>query len=348
MLKKLRKYFDALKILSFNAVYYFIISNRNYGKTWCLKRRQFRRALKHGKKCLWVRRFTKEVKEATATMYASSDLQKFCGIVPYDPKTKTGNFKQVGRTCYVLRNGKWEWFLKIVKVTDANAMRSADDVKCDTIIYDEHTTTPDKMRYVRGNEVEQFIDMFISAKREHKLLCIFLGNKEATINPYLQYFGIEPLPSSFEGIRTYKKGSLVVQQINNISKAQNDYDLKVQYLLEGTPYGAYLQGAAKSELKLPLKRTPAEAQTYIQLNFNNNEMRFTIHNGFFYVSRRINKQKRVYTNIKLSKYKDEALLVKRQKRLFLALINAISDNRIYYDTQATYEAAQAFYAWLGI
>lgn len=99
-MEKSIKHYSAIKLLSYNAIYNFIVTNRNYGKTWAFKRRAWRRAIKHGKKTLWLRTFKKEVKEASIKFYASRDLQKFCGIVPYDKETKKGNFKQVGNTFY--------------------------------------------------------------------------------------------------------------------------------------------------------------------------------------------------------------------------------------------------------
>ena len=50
---------DGLRVLSYNAIITAILSNRNYGKTWTFKRRAFRRALKHGKKTIWLRLFKK-------------------------------------------------------------------------------------------------------------------------------------------------------------------------------------------------------------------------------------------------------------------------------------------------
>ena len=85
----MKKYFSALDVSSYNAIYTFIISNRNYGKTWGFKRRAWKRAMKHGKKTLWIRRFQKEVKEAVSTFYASKDLLQWIGdIEPYDTTTK--------------------------------------------------------------------------------------------------------------------------------------------------------------------------------------------------------------------------------------------------------------------
>ena len=154
-----------LLLLSHNAIFNFVNSNRNYGKTWTFKKRAFRRALKHGKKTIWLRMFKKETKEAIATFFSSSDLRKYCGIELFNAETGKGNVKQEGKTFYFRKNEKspWIWFLKIFSLNDNDAVRSADDVDVDTIIFDEYTKTAEKYKRYRGAIVNDFIDIFIEA-----------------------------------------------------------------------------------------------------------------------------------------------------------------------------------------
>ena len=341
--------YNAIEILSYNAIISEIITNRNYGKTWAFKKRAFRRFQKHGKKTIWVRTFKNEAKEAQANFYSSADLQKFCGIVFYDDKTKNGNLKQVGHTFYGLRTGHWDWFLKVCAMSDVGALRSADDINTDTIVYDEFTTTAERLKRYRGNLVNDFVDLFITAKRRHQLRCFLLGNKENVLNPFLTYFGIKPLPSTFNGIKTFRNGSIAVQQIDNKPRADDEYDKKITSLLNATQYGNYLiEGKYKNEVAFKPRKTPMNASLYIQLNVKNYEMKISILDGFFYVANKIDKTKRVYTLENIHQYKNEYLLVRRQKQLFTALINAVADNRVYYDCLATYESIKQFYIWLNV
>ena len=70
-------YYNGLKMLSHNAIFNFVNTNRNFGKTWTFKYRAVKRALKKGKKTIWIRRFKKEAKECIKTFFKSNDLQKF-------------------------------------------------------------------------------------------------------------------------------------------------------------------------------------------------------------------------------------------------------------------------------
>ena len=347
---------DGLLVLSYNAIITAVLSNRNYGKTWTFKKRAFKRALKHGKKTIWLRMFKKEVKEALATFFTSKDLREYCGISIYDKDTnKDGNVMQIGNTFFCRRkrkNGKWSrwfWFLKVFALSDADAIRSADDVDVDTIVFDEFTKVVSKYRRYRGNMVTDFIDILFSSKREHVVRCIIIGNKESYNNPFFTYFGIKPLPVTFEGIRAYRKGSFVVQQINNKEETESEYGRKMNDLLSGTAYGNYIyKNEYKQNTPFKKRKAPATASIYCQLIFNNSPLKISVNNGLFYVNGKIETNRRIYCDVLPNKYKNELLLVKKHKRYFNALINALADNRVYYDSALSYEAMNYFLQWLSI
>lgn len=337
-------YFDATPALSYNAILNFINSNRTYGKTWGFKIRAWKRAVKRGKKCIWVRRFKEEAKECASAFYTSKNLQKKCGIIPYDPITKTGNFKQIGRTMYVKRGKKWVWFCKVVHLAKSNAMRSADDVDVDTIIFDEYTTTPEKYARYRGNEVTDFLDLFFSAKREHIVNIFLLGNNEHIVNPYFDYFKIPALPESFEGIKTYKSGTILVQKINNPQRKNGSYSDRVEKMLKGTSYGDYIyQSAYKDKKHVKTAKTPLSAVFYAQVVYNNNILIIRFDNGLFYIdSGNIDYKLPVFVDKLLAKYPNEVLINGKTKQWLEALQRAIMYGLIRYRNNEIAERAFTF------
>ena len=346
---------DGLLALSFNGIITTVLSNRNYGKTWTFKKRAFRRALKRGKKTIWLRLFKKEVKEAISTFYSSKDLQEYCGISIYDKDNNpSGNLKQLGNTFYYRRQIKgrwtrWNWFLKVYALSDAGAIRSADDVDVDTIVFDEFTKPVQNYRRYIGNIANDFIDILYSSKREHEVRCILIGNKESINNPIFTYFNIKPLPTSYEGIKTYRSGSFVVQQINNKEETQSEYGRKMNDLLSGTAYGNYIyKDAYKNDMPFKARKTPSQATIYCQLMMEARPIKISVNNGLFYVNMKVDNTRRIYCDILSHKYKNELLLVRKQKRFFTAFVNALADNRVYYDDAQTFEAIQPFMAWLTI
>ena len=340
---------DGLKVLSYNGIVTYVRTNRNYGKTWTFKRRAVRRNIKHNKKTLWLRVFKKEYKEAKADFFSSADLQKFCGLEPYDKESNKGNFKQIGDTFYLRHGKKWHWFLKIKALTDADALRSVDDVNLDTIVLDEGAKEKPQLARFRGDMINNLLDIFFTSKREHQVRIIILGNKENINDNILSYFHIKQLPTTYEGIRTFRKGSFVIQQINNVQPIKNEYDAKVKALLEGTTYGNYIyEQTYKNETKLKTRKTPPNANVYCQIYINNQPIKISVLNGFFYVNNKIDNSKRVFCDTLKNKFSRERVLVKKQKQLFNGLINAVADNRVYYASVKDYGAIQDFYKWLGI
>ena len=241
------------------------------------------------------------------------------------------------------------WFLKVYALSEADAVRSADDVDVDTIVFDEFTKTIDKYKRFRGSIVNNFIDILFSSKREHEIRCILLGNKESISNPFFSYFNIKPLPSSYEGIKVYKEGAIVVQQINNLPQKVNNYETKMKAMLEGTQYGNYIyQSDYKTQNHFKARKTPADASIYCQLYIENNPVKISVHNGYFYVNMKIDNSRKVYCDTIKHKYKHELQLVRRHKPFFVNLVNAIADNRVYYDNPQTYEALAPFLTWLSV
>lgn len=343
---------DGLRLLSCNAIVNFVNTNRNFGKTWAFKKRAFRRAVKKGKKTLWIRMFKKECKEACASFYSSVDLLKYCGASIYDKKTNpNGNLKREGYSFFAKRkNGKWVQFLKIVNLGNPDAVRSADDVDVDTIVFDEYTKTAERYRRYRGNIVNDFLDIWFSAKREHEVRCILLGNKESIYNPFFANFGITAPKADWEGIRLFRKGSIAVQQLNNEPSIQSEFELKTKALLAGTSYGSYIYGSEyKTAMPFKARKTPQGALLYIQLSILSSELKISVLDGFYYVSKGIDRTKAVYCLGGMpQKYKKERALLNRNKPLFYAFTNAYSLNRVCYDSQATREAIEPFLKWLSL
>ena len=338
--------------LSRNGVLTSINTNRNYGKTWTFKKRAFRRFIKRGRKTLWLRLFRKEAKECAAKFFSSSDLRAYCGISLYDKDTNPkGNVKQVGSVFYARRTPKspWVWFLQVFALSDADGIRGADDVKIDTIVFDEYTKPAEKYRRYHGNIVTDFLDIWHSAKREHEVRCILLGNKESFNNPFFTYFGIKAPAKDWEGIRAYRHGAFVLQQINNKAKEATEFDRKTRDLLEGTTYGDYIyKDEYRTGTGLKPRKTPRGASLYVQLDYLSNPLKISVYNGSFYVNANLDLGKPVYCDRQLNRYPRENVLVKRNRRYFYGLVEALAANDVHYDSEATKEAMLPFLRWLGV
>ena len=341
-------YYNSVVAQSYNAIFNFVISNRNFGKTWGAQKRAFVRGMKHGKRTIWVRRFHEEKRQAVDKLYKSQDLCAWINAVWYDTETKQGNIRQQGRKFYCKRGGKWFCFLEVISLADYQSMRSADDVCIDTIVFDEFTTTVDRYKLFKGNEVEKFLDLFYSLKRQHIVRCWFFGNKESVSNPYFNYFGIRPLSPDYEGIRTYRNGSVLIEQINNKQIIKNEYDNKLQSLVDGTTYGNYLDSEYKNAQNVITSKIPQGAIFYAQMYFDGFKCSIMQKNGTFYVSGKMRDNEIVYCDTIHNKFKKERVLLQRHKKYFTGLITAYSLNKVRYTSVVEYESFLLFINWLSI
>lgn len=338
-------------VLSYSeAIFYFIDSVRNVGKSWSIARRTWRRAYKKGKKTIIVRLFRKEATIAAAQMYDSADIIDFCtGLIPYDKKTKKGNFKKVGNTCYIKRCGRWRWFLKTVSLSEFKNMRSADDVDCDTIIFDEYTTTPSKYKRYQGNIAEDFLDLLVTIMRQHEVRALFCGNKEAVYNPFYAYLGIPPLQDDFEGIRYYKENSVARQQWNKEVGKPNRAKEKLKKALKGTRYGEYLYKAkTRTQTAITYYQAPQQARLYEQFYVQNTPLLVLFFDDYFYITCKPDLTKGCYTDKQYPELKNATIYTPPARVRYEKLIHAFLNNKVRYENGRAAEASIALAKMLKI
>lgn len=110
--------------------------------------------------------------------------------------------------------------MKIIPLSGWTACRDAED-KAKLIFFDEAFTTPEKHRLFRGNEVEAFLDLWHSYKREpgDNVRALLTGNRESAVNIYLTYFGVEKKPPLLENrVFLLKDGAIAFEYRFNHEK----------------------------------------------------------------------------------------------------------------------------------
>lgn len=350
-------WYNAQPLLTHNAILNIILGGRNIGKTWAFKRRTVRRAFKRNMKCIWVRRTIKEAAECAEDFFGSTDLQKFCDISIYNKTTNPeGNIKHLGRRYFYKRGKKWEWFIKIIALCEWKSMRSSDDIKCDAIIFDEFTTTPEKYLLYRGNEGRDLVDLAVSIMRQHEVKIFCLGNKESVSNPIFNYFNLPVIPLKFEGIRKFKCGTIAIEQRNDTIMTQTTFKQRFKILLSGTSYDDYLnKGTYKNQPHIIIKQPPPNCIGWLQLYWRGRHIKLwrdtkaTSNKPEIYVTGRNDTSATIFTDELQKRFTNQVQLQKRtHKNLFRLLEQCVSDNRIAYSNYTDYENIMPFYAWLGI
>lgn len=354
-MRKEVEWYSCAPLLSYNAITNIINTVRNIGKTWGVKKRAYKRAKKRGKRTLWIRRTKGEASKCARTFYGSRDLRKFCNIEHValaKTKPRPYSIRQNGRFIEIFRGGRWEWFIQIVALCEYKDVRSVDDVDCDTIVFDEFTATPEKYRMYKGNEFNDFMDIFISTMRHHRVTLILLGNAESVDNPIMCGLKLPVIPRTFEGKRRFRKGTIIVEQINTQVDTDSEYERRVALMLEGTKYGAYLKsGVYKNQPDIILRKPPAGCGGYLQLNWQGKDINIKrdTRTDDYYITTIIDTTCTVYTDTIQRRFNKQVQLQKKlHLQYFRGIQQAIADGRVMYENYAAYEAVLPFYAWLGV
>ncbi len=251
-------YPDNRRLLSYGAPLSMIEGDRKTAKSFEMWLTAFRGAKRRGAPLPWVRRTEREAVSLLQSFGETSKfrkLEKMCHIE---------DFKTDGSTGLIKKGGEWLPAVKIIPLSGWTACRDAED-KAKLIFFDEAFTTPEKHRLFRGNEVEAFLDLWHSYKREpgDNVRALLTGNRESAVNIYLTYFGVEKKPPLLENrVFLLKDGAIAFEYRFNHEKEK-----KMDALLSGTRYGAFLHGSAKGEEKSLLCPISKNARFYFCVDF---------------------------------------------------------------------------------
>lgn len=329
------------KIVSYNAVFNFVVTERNVGKTTAFKIRSLKKFIARGKKTVWVRRYGKE-KKNTAQKFYTAKILKLAGVPAARVKTE-------GNKCFFKNDkGKWVDFLEFCTVSEASNNRSADDPATSDIIFDEFAVTRARGKHYHGNEVEDFIDLFISKKRVNRVSVFFLGNRESYYNQYFEYFKIPKFEPNFEGVRTFRGGSIAVQIMNGVPDPVKDvYDAKIQALFKDTPYGEYLlNSAVKGASAVKIEQCPKGAEKLFQLDIDF-PLSVYQYGGKIYVKKGIDASRRVFVTTPKN-YRNLYVIRQNDKPLFLPVIEKYKNGRVFYDAPEMAEYFKSFLSVFGL
>ena len=329
----MRDFYNARPIISRGAVFNFILSLRNKGKTTSFKLRAYKRFIRHGYGTIWLRRTDEETKIAKKNFYPPK-LQKLLNLSPDDLRLE-------GKYLYCKRRGKWAKMIEFCSVSSFRDERSNDDNTFNEIVFDEYQATPHAYNRYRGNEAADFIDFFISKKRNDKMRVFLLGNKEAYDNPYHRYFGIPAVLDDMDGFYHYGNG--ICLEVNNdpAPENKNQYETKVQNALMRTPYYQYLKdGKTKTATYTSIRDLPVNAVLWCNFDFGV-PIAVYRYNGDYYFTKLRDCRRRVVvlTEERGRLYPAPWYYLSTDKPRFDLLRIAAKNNRVYYTDPAIAESA---------
>ena len=217
-------YFDLDRVLSYNALFNFVVGSRGVGKTYGAKKRGIKNFLKNGSQFMYVRRYNTELDRGKNEKFFN-DMIKNKEFPDHTLKVSGMDYLIDDQLCggaMALSTSKIE---KGVPFPDVSL-----------IIFDEFIIDRGVYHYL-PDEVVNFLELYETIARMRDVTVLFLSNALTVANPYFMYFDLQ-LPKSKNQI--IRKGDDII-----LAMAQNDAYIEAKKktrfgkIIEGTPYADY-------------------------------------------------------------------------------------------------------------
>ena len=243
----IKSYYNFRKILSYNAVYNFIVGARGLGKTYGAKVKAVKDYLNKGEEFIYLRRYKGELNTSKETFFAD-----FAHVFPKHEFRVSGDKAQV-RKLLIIKAGEtkeefearsktveWETMGRFVALSIAQNYKSVSYPKVTKIIYDEFIKDKGNTVYL-PNEAKAFLNFFVTVDRyKDKTIVLFLANSVAIMNPFFMEYEIRPDGSS--DIISRSDGFAVAHFPDSAQFQKEVYTTRLGKFIEGTDYADYAVG----------------------------------------------------------------------------------------------------------
>lgn len=246
-----KTYFSARFVLSKNALFSLVLSDRSDGKTFDCKARALEDYNEDKSITIYMRRFKTEI---TEKMYANWFEEVFEKAPERFNFCKTWEFKGSKKGVQVRKNAneEWDWIVYFMPLSVAARLKSqiSDVHRIKIIDYDEYV--PLDNLYLK-DEMTLLLEFWKSIDRDRDLVqLLILGNRITPFNPVFDYFDIE-LKLSKDRLQLYREGTLAVQMYSNKEHREKRAEGKFRKLIKGTDYEDYDKGGILKVLEIKIK-----------------------------------------------------------------------------------------------
>lgn len=235
---KTSSYYNYSKVLSYNAVYNFIVGGRGTGKTYGAKRKVLRDAIRNGDEFIYLRRYKTELSMAKTTFLA--DIQH--EFPEWDFKLQ-GYMLQMAHI--ETRNDSkraWKTIGYFVALVVGQNYKSVAFPNVKTIIFDEFIIEKGALHYL-PDETVVFNNFFNTVDRyKDKTRVFFLANSVSITNPYFLQYGIDPNKCDERGFIRMLDTFVIVHFLDSKEFENEVYKTRFGRFIQGSEYADYAVG----------------------------------------------------------------------------------------------------------
>lgn len=295
------KYYNINNLLTYNALFSFVVSPRGNGKTYNAKRWMIKDFLKNGNQFVYVRRFDSELD--TKKLFFNDIMEEFPDV----------EFAVEGYMAYI--NGEVAGYF--IPLSKQQNFKSTPYPKVNKIIFDEFIKTETGFNRPLKNEVILFLDLFETiARSRDNVRAVFLGNRVSTTNEYFMYFGLEPDPN--KRFNKFRKGLIVVEMFTNNNFIEDKKDTRFGQLIKDSQYSKYaIENEALQDKNTQFidKNKPKDCKYRFTLSDDNNYLGvyYSSNEGIIYIDNKYDINYPVHYTIDRDKYNNKVKYIKYHK-----------------------------------
>lgn len=330
-------YWSMKRARSYGCSLNFIIGPRGPGKTYALTKYCVEQFIKAGHQFIWVRRFTKEVKECAGAFLR--DMLKNEEFPGHELAMK-------GRKVYV--DGKIAGELLALATADDRKSSPTPDVY--TLVFDEFIIDNGAKgyRHYLPGEITTFLNLISSTVRQRPGWSVWLLANAVTVNnPYFIYWNIA-LPYGKDIARV--KDDILIEYFHNTKFAEAAKESQFGHLVAGTEYAEY---AIDNKFRLDdntfICKRPGAATYYFTLRFNGREygVYADYETGRLFISPAADPKYPVRFALTDDDHRPNTLIVKGRRNPYLQnLANCYGAGAVFYDDKRTKAAMRRAIAML--
>lgn len=243
-MSKVSAFYSYSLILSYNAVYNFVVGGRGKGKTYGWKRKAIRDAIRTyeenevADQFIYLRRYKEELRIARDTFFA--DIGH---VFPdWDFRTQGMHAQMSPASESTSKKRNWITIGYFIPLSTAQSVKSASFPMVKNIGFDEFILEKSATHYL-PNESGIFNNFYSTVDRyKDKTRVYFMANSVNIANPYFIEFKIDPDAADKNGIIKLYNGFVACHFIPESEFEAQVYETKFGGFIQGTDYADYAVG----------------------------------------------------------------------------------------------------------
>lgn len=214
-------YYSRNDLLSYNALFNFVVGERGTGKTYQFKDWSISDFIKNKNQFVYVRRYKTEFKDIGN--FFDDMIKKYP-----DHKFSIGHGK------FYIDNKVAGFYIAL---STAITKKSVAYPNVNKIGFDEFILEKSTLHYL-PNEVNAFLGLYETIARDrNNVRCLFMANSVTLINPYFLFFDIQI--SKTKRFWSFKNNDLIVELTDLVEFKEHKKETRFAKLVDGTDFSKY-------------------------------------------------------------------------------------------------------------